>query len=99
MGSPTELVGAKGHFHFLQLALPLIFRNNQTSSDEQDCAGEEHPAKPEEHQVKSWLHDEHQLQAGWGAGEDSEQSGSQSKAEDKVRKQRGYLVAASWKSK
>ena len=46
----------------------IFWRRNICSSYEQDCAGKKHSAKPEEHQVKSWLHDEHQLQ---GASVDS----------------------------
>ena len=44
----------------------LILWHNLCSSYEQDCPGEEYSPKPEEHQVKSWLHDELQLQ-GWSS--------------------------------
>ena len=93
----------------------VILWHHFCSSYEQDCAGKEHSTKSEEHQVKSRLDDEHQLQgasrcsknaqkhtflakaqlvtdhflAWWGAGEDSEQSSSKTKAEDQVRRQRG----------
>ena len=37
------------------------FSRDLCSSYEQDCAGKEHPPKPEKHKVEGWLNDQLQL--------------------------------------